>query len=78
MNVKLLEEESLVRKWKNAASNLTEANNSLEAKLEEMKNLSEHRRAELLGKDAFRRWNDLLGIVKASAIEFTRNGNTII
>ena len=73
MNVKLLEEELLIRKWRNAAANLTVANNTLETRLEEMRNLSEHRKIELLGKDAFRRWGDLLGIVKASAIEFTRD-----
>ena len=33
MNVKLLEEELLVRKWRNVAANLTEANNTLETRL---------------------------------------------
>ena len=72
MNANLLKEEQLVTKWKRIANNLTDPNDALKEKLDTEKNITEHRVAELVGRDAFRRWNDLLGIVKASAIEYTR------
>ena len=72
MNIKILEDEMLIKKWKSAANNLTEANESLITKLSTEKNLTKKRRDDLIGRDAYKRWGDLLGIVKASAIETTR------
>ena len=72
MNVKILEDELLLKKWKNAANNLTEANDSLITRLSAERNITRKRLNDLIGRDAFKRWNDLLGIVKSSAIESTR------
>ena len=72
MNVKILDDEMLLKKWKSAANNLTEANESLITRLSAERNITKKRLNDLIGRDAFKRWGDLLGIVKASAIESTR------
>ena len=72
LNAKLLEEEILIKRWKHIANNLTDANDSLKIKLLNERNISERRYIDVLGKDAFKRWGDLVGIIKSQAIEFTR------
>ena len=72
MNIKIFEDEKIIKKWKNAAMNLTEANETLITKQDADKNITKKRYNDLIGRDAFKRWGDLLGIVKASAIEATK------
>ena len=72
MNVKLFDDEKLIKTWKNAANNLTEANETLMLKLNKETNITDYRCVEALGKDALICWTDLLGIVKATAIESLR------
>ena len=72
MNVNLFEDERLVKKWKSAAINLTEANELLKVRLDNETDITEKRYDDLIGKDSFKWWNDLIGIVKASAIETSK------
>ena len=65
MNANLLKEESLIRKWKSIANNLTDANDTLKEKLNNEKDITEQRMTDVVGRDAFKRWNDFLGIVKS-------------
>ena len=69
LNVSQLRDEILVEKWKKIASNLTEANEFLRDKLEGEYEITDHRVVELLGKDTLKKWNKLLGIIKAMSIE---------
>ena len=69
LNAKLLENERVVDKWKKIARRLTDANETLEEKLENEINITTFRRREVLGKDAQKRWASLIKIVKADSIE---------
>ena len=69
LNAKLLENERVVDKWKKIARRLTDANETLEEKLESEINITAFRRREVLGKDAQKRWSRLIKIVKADSIE---------
>ena len=69
LNVSQLRDELLVERWKKIANNLTETNEFLRVKLESEYEITNHRMIELLGKDALKKWNELLGIIKAMSIE---------
>ena len=59
LNVKQLQDEKLIERWKKIAGNLTEANESLREKLDSENEISAYRYNEILGKDALRRWISL-------------------
>ena len=67
MNV--LKNEKLVERWKKIVRNLTEANESLEDKLDQEKDMTAYRRREVIGMDALKQWTKLIKIVKAMSIE---------
>ena len=69
LNASVLKVEALIEKWKKIARTLTDANETLEEKLQQEKSITDHRRREILGKDALKQWYRLLKIVKATSIE---------
>ena len=69
LNVNHLRDGLLVERWKKIANNLTETNEFFRTKLETEYEITDHRVTELLGKDALKKWNELLVIIKAMSIE---------
>ena len=69
LNVNHLKNERLVKKWKKIAGNLTDANETLEEKLDQEKNMMSYRRREVLGRDTLKQWSKWTKIVKAKSIE---------
>ena len=68
LNSKILQDETMVKRWIKIAKNLTEANETLRGILDNEREITELRYEDVLGRDALKQWNKLTKIIKAMYI----------
>ena len=73
MNSKYLKDVKLVSYWQKTIRRFANASENLEEKLDAQGNMTEYRRTEILGLNAYKNWNKLVKIVKTTLIKKTQN-----
>ena len=73
MNTKYLKDVKLVNYWQKTLRRFVNASENLEEKLDAEANITEYRRTEILGLNAYKNWNKLVKIVKTTSIKKAQN-----
>ena len=73
MNTKYLKDVKLVNYWQKTLRRFVNASENLEEKLDAEANITEYRRTEILGLNAYKNWNRLVKIVKTTSIKRAQN-----
>ena len=72
MNTAYLKDVTLMRHWQKTAKRFSDSSETLEEKLDLEEGISEHRKIEVLGRNAYKNWKILVGIVKSTSIKKAR------
>ena len=73
MNTNHLKDVKLVKYWQKTLKRFVDSSENLVEKLDAEKDLTEHRRTEILGLNAYKNWNKLVKIVKSTSIKRAQN-----